>query len=625
MKFNLILLVIASFFHQNLMAQVPAPPEGQRWVLNEAFSDEFNETSLNENKWYDHHPYWVGRAPAMFIPTTLSFQNGNLEIKNFKFDQDSIWVDPWNGETNTYTMGGGAIVSKSENAHYGFYEVKMKASRIRMSSTFWLKNIWQGGSSNAVCPNSITELDIVEAVGGADAHPDFMNKMKSNTHYIHKECDQDQVWHSEGGDASVGGHVSDDFHVYGAHWQNANGIQFYIDGQPKHFISPSTAESDTPFSRPMAMHMVTETYDWVTPPSTADLNDDNRNTTYYDWVRSYYLLDVNEPLTAATNNFIQNSGLETGDFTNWIGWGGSPREVVSDDHVYSGNYAIHIVGAGAPEQVVLLSPNTTYRLSCYAKVISGEIALGVKETNTEETFLGSIDFGETDYTRKSFEFTTGDEPEVKIYFFAENGEEGYADEFELVQVTNAPEIAMPFEPSLEFYETPIYDFATNTFLSKIEYRASIDRALLIELTNNAGTIVDSKTIPAFAGYGKKSETLPINSQLNNNEAYTLTIQLIPTGNPDVVLATESFAFSSLVTSTENQLLNTPLTIAPNPGRDFLKIAGNNSEAFTIVDQMGRVAKTGVLDTNNTIEILDLTPGLYIISIGTEKETFVKIR
>jgi len=133
MKFIFTIITCFLFFANNLIAQVPAPPEGQRWVLNEPYSDEFNGSVLDSEKWYDYHPYWVGRTPAIFLSSALSVQNGDLQIKNFKLPQDTTYISPWNGAAYTYTMAGGAVVSKKENAHYGFYEVKMKASRIRMS------------------------------------------------------------------------------------------------------------------------------------------------------------------------------------------------------------------------------------------------------------------------------------------------------------------------------------------------------------------------------------------------------------------------------------------------------------------------------------------------------------
>jgi len=40
----------------------------------------------------------------------------------------------------------------------------------------------------------------------------------------------------------------------------------------------------------MYMHLVTETYNWEDPPSDEELLNDDINTTYYDWVRSFRLV-----------------------------------------------------------------------------------------------------------------------------------------------------------------------------------------------------------------------------------------------------------------------------------------------------------------------------------------------
>ncbi|WP_338236351.1 RICIN domain-containing protein [Persicobacter diffluens] len=268
-------------------------PAGKKWVKNNAFSDEFNGSSLDKNKWLDYHPYWVGRSPAIFKPNAVTVTNGKMQIKNYKLSQ-SEWV---NG--NEYTIAGGAVSSVATNGHYGYYECRMKASKISMSSTFWMKNRWD--SSN--CPKTQTELDIIECIGGAKESPTFATHMHSNTHYIYNPCSGAEDWKSRGNSASVGGNVADDYHVYGAYWKDANTILFYIDGVYQYTVNPRTDYSSTPFDRPMQMFLVTETYDWQTPPTAAELADDSKNTTYYDWVRAWTLED--DPQAGETISFGQ--------------------------------------------------------------------------------------------------------------------------------------------------------------------------------------------------------------------------------------------------------------------------------------------------------------------------------
>ncbi len=44
----------------------------------------------------------------------------------------------------------------------------------------------------------------------------------------------------------------------------------------------------------MHLNLVTETYDWETPPTPEELGDDSINTTHYDWVRAYVLVKKEE-------------------------------------------------------------------------------------------------------------------------------------------------------------------------------------------------------------------------------------------------------------------------------------------------------------------------------------------
>lgn len=249
--------------------------EGKQWVKNKDYSDEFNGKKLDKKKWHDHHPYWKGRPPAKFMPNGLSFGEGKLMMKNKTLKKPD-------GE---YTIGGAAIVSKGKAAHYGYYECRMKASRIAMSSTFWMKNL----SNRKAFPSSRTELDIIECIGGATTHKKFATHMNSNTHYMYNDGENPTDWKSIGDNAPVGGNVADDYHVYGAWWKDANTILFYIDGVYQYTINPDTTYDPHPFSRPMYICMVTETYNWQPAPSTEDLADDSINTTYYDWVRAWTL------------------------------------------------------------------------------------------------------------------------------------------------------------------------------------------------------------------------------------------------------------------------------------------------------------------------------------------------
>ncbi|MEM9917245.1 MAG: family 16 glycosylhydrolase [Bacteroidota bacterium] len=258
-------------------AQLPEPPKGYHWEKNSEFSDEFNEAQLDNTKWYDRSPYWVhGRPPATFRASAVSVQNGMLQIKN----------QPLVPKDEKYHIAGGAVASVSKQALFGYYEVRMKASSISMSSTFWLKN----KPESPDCPREQQELDIVEAVGMKKRGYDFNNYMKSNSHIFRWDCDGKKTVLSEGGQCEIVPPASEAFHNYACWWVDENTLKFYLDGEHKFTVHPKK-----PFDRPMYMHLVTETYNWEDPPTTEELTNDAINTTYYDWIRSYKLVkDVSD-------------------------------------------------------------------------------------------------------------------------------------------------------------------------------------------------------------------------------------------------------------------------------------------------------------------------------------------
>lgn len=262
------------------IAAPPEPPAGQKWVINDAFTDEFNGDELDATKWHNHHPFWKGRAPAKFVPEALSFKEGLLCMENRMLDEPD----------DRFTIGAGAIVSKSISAFFGYYECRMKASSISMSSTFWLSSRSHKMDNGQ---RYSTELDIQETVGGPKRFKDKNVTMNWNTHFWHNG---DSL--TKGGRANVTPPTNEAFHTYGAWWVDANTVHFYVDDQFVGTTHPVTDLKQEPFNVPMHLNMVTETYDWEEPPTAEELSDSTRNTTYYDWVRAYTMESIDGSLSA---------------------------------------------------------------------------------------------------------------------------------------------------------------------------------------------------------------------------------------------------------------------------------------------------------------------------------------
>ncbi len=503
----------------DLQAQPPKPAEGYRWTLNEQYSDEFNGESLDMEKWYNYHPYWQGRPPAKFTPSQVSVKDGNLVLKNKKIE-DSQPEDTW-------TIASAAVISRGETAHFGYYECSQKASKIRMSSTFWMANRGAPGHDPCSRDRYSQELDIQEAVGGATS--DFNRAMHSNSHYNYTDCQGVKTNYSAGSKILFEeGQVSDTFHVYAAHWKNALKADFYLDGKYGNGVTFRNDLDDTPFERPMFINMVTETYDWVTPPTDEDLADDSRNTTYIDWVRAWKLVPVDQ--VTEEDALVQNGGFETGDFSHWTGWGGNPKEVVSQK-VHSGDYATHIVGPGAPEYVVNLRSYSSYTLSCYGLVTegSGPVHFGIKDASEE--ILGSVQVTENSYTKKIIEFTTGSTGlNLKFYFYALNPDsEGYADDFSLV--LNDPSDTVTYEENILdenilFEEHPGVLQASEHIEIPVSYKANGARQIHLQLRNADSILIGSNIYPAMAGYGVKKLIMALDSVPSAGDSYMLIAEIM---------------------------------------------------------------------------------------------------
>lgn len=286
MKLLVLITAFALFCAPFINAEPPEPPKGMKWVLQEEFSDEFNGKKLDKSKWNDTYPGWTGRAPGWFNPKAIKVKDGTLQIRS------GVLKKP----KGPYTMYGGAVTSKSDEAYFGYYEVRVKASKIKMSTTFWLSNhkvpyVWSDCGSDTYS----TELDILECVGGSldSEHPHMRQKMNSNTHFRYVECGAEkEKFYSKGAKGLLKSEVWEGFHTYGAWWVDENHVRFYADDEFFECVHVSTEIHPTPFDRGMHINMVTETYNWQPPPTPEELENPDINTAYYDWVRAWKLVPV---------------------------------------------------------------------------------------------------------------------------------------------------------------------------------------------------------------------------------------------------------------------------------------------------------------------------------------------
>ncbi|WP_025761205.1 hypothetical protein [Dyadobacter tibetensis] len=280
-------------------AQPPAPPAGKRWVLNEAFSDEFNGASLDTTKWLDHHPSWRGRPPGLFLPSQVSVADGYLQLKGGKMMRDSI-ITSASGEKLLFNIASGIVVSKSNDAYFGYYECRFKAAKTTMSSTFWLSTSGNTDGPNDCKDKYGLELDIQECIGreGNFDGKWFAKGMHSNGHFWYTDCQGIRHdYRSPEVRFPSDKLESADFNIYGGWWRDESSASFYYNqSDPKHMHFYDKVKTK-PFDQPMTMRLASETYPapWIALPTDEELADSTKNICYYDWVRSYYLVDIDEP------------------------------------------------------------------------------------------------------------------------------------------------------------------------------------------------------------------------------------------------------------------------------------------------------------------------------------------
>lgn len=146
---------------------------------------------------------------------------------------------------------------------------------------------------------------------------------------------------------------------------------------------------------------------------------------------------IGNPITtsaAVEQNLMHNPGFESGTLNSW----GTNRAVITNvsANVRSGVYAAEITQKGDQVRQVVtgLLPNTTYKMTGYAKVDSGVIFIGVDKYGGEDLFEV---IRANSYTKGTAIFTTGDtNTSAGVFCYRPSGDTGssYCDDFSLEKV-----------------------------------------------------------------------------------------------------------------------------------------------------------------------------------------------
>ncbi|SDX89471.1 Beta-glucanase, GH16 family [Lutibacter oricola] len=305
---KLIILLVVSLITSVLRADPPDPPVGKRWVLNAKFSDEFNGNKLDATKWYDYHPNWSGREPGIFLPSQVKVGNGYMSITGKKLEKDSIQIRK-DGTKKIFNIAGGAVVSKTTDAYFGYYECKFKAAKTTMSTTFWMSTRGStDGPTDCESDKYGLELDFQECIGreGDFDGKYFARGMNSNSHYWYTDCEgKRHDYRAPQSKIETKTMPSEDFYTYGGWWHNESKVSYFLNDRKVKTVDFYDEITKKPFDKTMGLNMVSETYPfpWIKLPNDEELADPTKNTCYYDWVRVYDLVDIDEKVK---NNATEN-------------------------------------------------------------------------------------------------------------------------------------------------------------------------------------------------------------------------------------------------------------------------------------------------------------------------------
>lgn len=303
----------ATYPESSRIKSIPLPPLGQRWVVNEQYSDEFNGTELDDTKWNDLYPGWIGREPGLFETKNIEFEDGYMVLHGEKMDKEVV-VDG-----RTFNISCAAVTSKEKTAHFGYYECRFKANLTTLSSTFWFSTRAKFDTKGRQPEDGLhgifwQELDVCECVGRSSnsGGTKFADGMHANVHYWVTPEGGPQGMDTRARETRLlredGAKLSEDFNTFGVWWSDESTATFYLndgEGYGPEFVARKSNDEpyDIPFTfpEPMGMNFVVETYPqpWMEIPNDEELADPTKNRTYYDWVRSYVLVDVEDPNSGA--------------------------------------------------------------------------------------------------------------------------------------------------------------------------------------------------------------------------------------------------------------------------------------------------------------------------------------
>ncbi len=236
------------------------------WVLNERFSDEFNGSELDRDKWIvqgegGRYYIWRGRAPAQYAAHNVRVEDGMLKLRSQWEPDFDFHPEPHNGFTygeydgEPMPVTAAAVISRDRFMH-GYMEVRTRAADAAVTSAFW-----------AIGHQS--EIDFYEQLG----RPKRQGNVRDN-YYMFSIYDwrppvvrPNKVWtHVH----ELPFRVADEFHVYGCEWEDET-LRFYLDGELVREVTRDEVGERWTLTNPMELWFDKEIFEWLGVPHEEEL------------------------------------------------------------------------------------------------------------------------------------------------------------------------------------------------------------------------------------------------------------------------------------------------------------------------------------------------------------------
>ena len=214
-KQGLLRLVITAYLclgalgdtHSQAFLAPVSDPSGV-WILQATHSDEFNERSLDTNKWNSAVDSW---SVWSWDPSNVWLMNGSLNIR--------MTFQEHERGRKQLSYKSGIVKSRAPPILYGYFEARIKGASVYpgVSPAFWAyredESTW-------------SEIDFVELTEDRDSP----RHIDTNTHiFRHPQLRQGETVHERRVWAAPWD-PRDDFHIYGCEWSSEE-IRWYIDGK----------------------------------------------------------------------------------------------------------------------------------------------------------------------------------------------------------------------------------------------------------------------------------------------------------------------------------------------------------------------------------------------------------